>query len=297
MKLEDLHVTRKEVLSVETKTKLDSLADKKVKHWRLAVPFVFIAAAFYAQGRAYHEGFLNAFGIDNSLLPTTTTDIYWDAMNGWAYSIGKGVPALIAAYPHYLGKILLPLGALALITGVITWAETRGWIERARKRFSASSPKNGRPSFVAYGINMGIWVVSFPAVLIVAMYVIALVLILLVLSFDRVGSNVARDYCQRAAASFSLVHYASDQTGESLAKDLSTGRLLTCSSDECVLVRDGRGFTIAKSAFRKTDGASGTAFLAAKDAKVLSDHLAVVRPEDQLCFIPGVSPNAAVPKN
>lgn len=228
----------------------------RARPWRLAIPFTLIAAGFYAQGRAYYEGFLEYFGIAPSQLPATTADTYWEALKGWVLLVGKGVPAVWNSYPKYLETIWQPLLILFGMIFVLSMTNKLGLHERLRARIRSNKGKarNHSQRLTFAGSVMLIWMLSVPLILMAVMFMIALFLVVLILPFDNLGHFGAQEFCKTEAERVPLVHFFGDERAATESGRSTTARLLRCGTDFCALIHDGEAFVIPRQSIQRTDG-------------------------------------------
>jgi hypothetical protein len=255
--------------------------------WKIAIPFAVIAAAFYSQGRAYYEGYLDHLGISSSQFPLSTTDTYWEALKGWVLLVGKGVPAIWEAYPLYLTTVWKPLLAVVGMLSVLWLADRLGWRERLRtfvRTKQVGAKLKGSHLGLAI-LAMLAWMLSVPLLLMAAMLVVALFIVALVVPFDSLGHLGAQQYCETAASRVPVAHFAGDDRTSGTADKLSKARLLQCSSDFCALIRDGEAFVIPRQALQRADGVP----VIPRTNNQKGSEVKKVVPQDQLCFKPGVA--------
>jgi hypothetical protein len=260
-------------------------AKAQIKPWRLAVPFTVIAAGFYAQGRAYYEGYLDYFGLSSSQFPVSTTDAYWEALKGWMLLVSKGVPAVWSAYPQYLKTMWQPMLAVLAMLALLWLAGRLGWRNRLRVRQQVNETKTkfSARHLALAGSAMLVWILSVPLLVMAAMFAIALFIVGLIAPFDGLGHVGAQRSCETEASRVPLVHFVGDDRLGANGKGLPPARLLQCGADFCALIRDGEAFVISRQSVQRTDGVS--LMSGARDAKRNSGDKTVPS-ESQLCYKP-----------
>jgi hypothetical protein len=268
----------------------ESHAEKEVhrgkcatKPWRLVIPFTVIAAGFYAQGRAYYEGYLSYFGISTSQFPLSTTDTYWEALKGWSIFVGKGVPAVWNAYPQYLLAVWMPLLFVVVVSMLLGLAERYGWLERMRLSSRSARVKTAlksRPLGLAL-LAMLTWVLAVPALVMMAMLFVALIIVAMIVPFDGLGHTGAQQYCETAAARVPVAHFV-DDSNPLAGGPAGAAHILQCSTDFCALIRAGEVFVIPRDAVKRVDGVEIMSSGATAKAKA-------VPKKDQLCYKPDES--------
>jgi hypothetical protein len=262
----------------------DDRRKSSTKPWKIAIPSVVIVAAFYSQGRAYYEGYLDYLGISTSQFPLSTTDAYWEALMGWVVLVSKGVPAIWEAYPRYLAAIWMLLLAVILMNLPLWLADRYGLRERCRASLQAAQigARLKKRHFGFAILAMTVWILSVPVLLMGAMFIVALFIVVLVVPFYSLGHTGAQQYCETAASRVPVAHFAGEERPAANGETSSEVRLLQCSSDFCALIREGKAFVIPREALNRADGVpivptSGNK----KKGKVTKVPL-----QDQLCYKP-----------
>lgn len=257
---------------------------RATKACRLVIPFTVIAAGFYAQGRAYYEGYLSYLGISISQFPLSTTDAYWEALKGWVVFVGKGLPAVWNAYPEYLLTMWMPILFGITVFVFFLFSEKYGWLDRlrisahsARLKTALKSRQLGLAVMAAV-----VWVLSVQALVMMAMLFVALIIVTMVVPFDGLGRTGAQQYCETAAARAPVAHFVED-SHPLVSEAKGVAHLLQCGADFCALIREGEVFVIPREALTRADGVEITP---------PSGATAKTRPvpkEQQLCYKPGGS--------
>lgn len=262
-----------------TKTKLNAQGNQETRwRWSAAVVLPFVLGLFYTEGRFYHEAYLGALGIDESLFPISTADAYWYALNGWASLIVKGVPAIWSGYPHYLWSNKWSF-LLIVVVFLVLWLISRYSLLRSIRTPQAVREMVGLKSVGARAIfGMAGSILCLALIPFLMMFLLLLPAFLMAfgaLPFGKLGQTDAQEVCQTAAALRPLVKYHV----ESMPDATRPARLFRCGESNCILVRDGEFFTIKKDAVEWTGGVS----IPATRHKPSSEKVA---PEDQLCAVP-----------
>jgi hypothetical protein len=255
----------------------------RTRPWRIAIPFTLIAAGFYAQGRAYYEGFLEYFGIASSQLPATTADTYWEALKGWVLLVGKGVPVVWDSYPQYLETVWQPLLILFGMIFVLWTANKLGLHERLRERIRSNKGKarNHSQRLTFAGGVMLIWMLSVPLILMAVMFMIALFLVVLILPFDNLGHFGAQEFCKTEAERVPLVRFLGDERAGTEGRGPATARILRCGTDFCALIRDGEAFVVPRQSIQRTDGMLLRVSQTSASKELQNKQISV---EAQLCY-------------
>jgi hypothetical protein len=263
----------------------DDQRKSSTKPWKIAIPFVVIAAAFYSQGRAYYEGYLDYLGISSSQFPLSTTDAYWEALMGWVLLVGKGVPAIWEAYPLYLATMWKPLLAVIVMIWLLWFADRCGWRERLRASLQTRQvgAKLKKRHLALAILAMSAWMLSVPVLLMGAMLIVALFIVALVVPFYSLGHTGAQQYCETAASRVPVAHFTGDERTAANGEKLSEARLLQCSSDFCALIREGEAFVISREALKRADGVP----VVPTSSNKKTGEEKKVPLQGQLCYKPG----------
>jgi hypothetical protein len=220
------------------------------------LPFTtFFVILFYAEGRAYVEGYLHYFGLNLSLFPVSADDVYWHAFTGWVKVMGNAPGMLLDRYPDFLLGVS-PQIVLFLALPIVFWlGERYGWWSRLKGRIKQARPSTrGVSAYLAAGGIPALFLAAIPLILIGAIIIPALATITLVIPFITLGKTQAQEDCMTAASNYSIVNYVDESASKEFERKVSSARLLQCNSQFCVLIRDGVAFVIPGTAVRSIEG-------------------------------------------
>jgi hypothetical protein len=275
------------------KSDIPEQGNVKSKGSKIVIPgFTILAAVLYVQGRLYHESYLQFLGINPSQFPISPVDAYWYALNALMLMIGKGVPAVLRAYPLVL-KSLWGLILAGIVLTVLTWvAEKVGWIEQVKgsmaRRWKVTNGEKWEPKQPSIAWVPAVSLIPTlvaPFLFVLVLVVVGIIISVFALPYETLGRKEAQYECRRPASDYQLVLFSGDPNMVSAGKELATARLIQCGPDFCGLIRDGVAFVIPRTSVIRTLG-SPIVFPGQRTQHTESTE---VPKEQMLCYKPAAS--------
>lgn len=210
-----------------------------------------LTAMFFLQGRAYREGWLGRFGLENAQFPISTTDTYWLALHGWLNTAIGWFKNSWDIYFGYLAVLFLPLALFAFANLALEWRKANKKLASDRESNEDTPPENkvqqwlaagGRKAWIVRGVVSlviaPISLAALPAILFVAGLLLAALIAITVVPFENVGKQAATDFCKRP-----VIHAAKIVLTED-AGHPEWGYRIECNPDVCAMIRDGKVYVI-----------------------------------------------------
>ena len=266
------------------------------KRWRLspimtsAFALTVLTAMFLLQGRAYREGWLGHFGLENAQFPISTTDTYWLALHGWFNTAIGWFKNAWDIYFGHLAMLFLPLALFAFVTLALEWRKANKKLASERESEDDRPPENkvqqwlaagGRKAWIVRGVVSlviaPISLAAFPLMMFVAGLLLATLIAIAVAPFENIGTQAAIDFCKRP-----VIHAAKIVLTEG-AGHPEWGYRIECNANVCAMIRDGTVYVVPTRDIQRIElPAAGTAVEKSAESG-----------QDQLCPTPDDS--AAVP--
>lgn len=216
---------------------------------------VLLTAIFYLQGRAFRYAYLERLGLDESLLPIPTAEVFWLSLHGWTSSAVLIVQGMWSAYCKMFAEYAVPVWLVTVVGFILLWlspwirkfflgrwekysgffrwrelarprVRLRRWIKRSWARLRGLTVGLAATTFVVLAS-----VSVAPLILFVLAFAIFFIFFVVVFPFFQTGEAAADDLCKRDRATISTVIF---ENGSAASR--SSSYLIECREKYCALV-------------------------------------------------------------
>jgi len=216
-----------------TKTKNKLLLPKFLIPILLAI----LAPATYLVGISFYQGTMDAYGIDSSIFPLATTDVYINSYQTVGYLL-LDLATIIAKFLHLMADPLMDLYLVLIMVGVSIFLYFL--VKFIKRSKSISRPKNTRLTRILYRIRMklsalhwenndlskSIALVSVTTYLIVVMLLVTVYIAVLWWAIPIIAVSEGREVANKRIAEF-------QKTGCTVDKKTKW--------NDCFVLSDGKG--------------------------------------------------------
>ena len=219
----------------------------------------FVAWIFQMQGRSYRSAYLRYFGLDYNDFPVSTVDLQWLALHGWMRVSVRWLEGVWAA----VLDVLLDTGiTVFVILLLVLWAFLLCWGYReVLKEVFFRRLSSRIDSFPAVVIWLGrrckeVLIVAVgvifacsaaPALLSIVLLASVLVVLLLIVPFESVGRDAAREVCAKGVQSLNRLHLSRESVVSGEVRGLE------CSNELCAVIHNGELWVISRDSVEATE--------------------------------------------
>lgn len=210
-----------------------------------------LTAVFFLQGRAYRSGWLGFFGMEHALFPISSGEGYWLTLSAWATTSVHWFNSAWQIYADTLWRYGLLLFVLAMLVIFLEWLKFHRASKNSQDKADNRKPPEWIREWLVSGSKVRYWlaraavalvIVPFslavaPALLFVAGILLATVIALAFVPFEKLGKQAAIDFCKRPVSQIARVVLREPHTPD-------WGYRIECNPDACAMVRDGRVFIV-----------------------------------------------------